>query len=123
MGMSAVSPRRLDRRQRERQPGARDDGVGAGVDGGAHRGLVVALQGDHDVDAGEAAAGLGGRDLQPHGLVGVDLAAEALADDPVQAGAGEQPEAAGDGHGRRQRGRETPTPMPPWTIGRGSACL
>ena len=101
--MSAVSPRRLDRRQRERQPGPRDDRVGAGVDGGAHRGLVVALQGDHDVDAGVAAAGLGRHDFAPHGLVGADLVADALADHAVQAGAREQPEAPGDGHGAGER--------------------
>ena len=118
--MSAVSRRRLDRGQRERQPGARDDRVGAGVDGAAHRGFVVALQGDHDVDAGVAAAGLGRRDFTPHGLGSVDLAArgarptmrsrQALESSPRPPATATAP---ASGY------RETPTPMPPCTIGRG----
>ena len=105
MGMSAVLARRLYRRQRQRQAGARDDRVGAGVEGGAHRGHEVTLERDHDVDAGEATASLGGLHLQPHGLVDADLAPEAPGDDPVEPGAGDQPQAARDGHGRRQRSK------------------
>ena len=94
--------RRLYGRQRERQAGARDDRVGAGVDGGAHRGDEVALERHHDVDAGEAAARLGRLHLKPHGLVGAHLAPEAPGDDPVEPRAGDQPQAARGGHGRRQ---------------------
>ena len=90
-------------RQRQRQAGARDDRVGAGVEGGAHRGDEVTLERDHDVDAGEATASLGGLHLQPHGLVDAHLAPEALGDDPVETGAGDQPQTARGGHGRGQR--------------------
>ena len=103
IGMSAVSRCRLYRRQRQRQAGARDDRVGAGVEGRAHRGHEVTLQRDHDVDAGEAAASLGGLDLEPHGLVDADLAPDAPRDHPVKARAGDQPQTARDGHGRCQR--------------------
>ena len=72
---------------------------------GAHRGHVVALERHHDVDAGEPAAGLGRLDLEPHRLVGADLAAEAPADYAVETGARHQPETAGDGDGRSQRSK------------------
>ena len=42
-------------------------------------------------------------DLRRTASYGVDLAAQALADQAVEAGAREQPEAAGDGHGAGQR--------------------
>ena len=103
IGMSAVSRARLYVRQRQRQAGARDDRVGAGVEGRAHGGDEVTLERDHDVDAGEATASFGGLHLQTHGLVDAHLAPEALGDDPVKAGAGDQPQTARDGHGRGQR--------------------
>ena len=39
----------------------------------------------------------------PYGFVGADLTADALADDAVQSGAREQPQAPGEGHDAGQR--------------------
>ena len=112
-------PRLLDGGQRQRQPRARDDRVGAGVDRRAHRGLVVALERHHDVDPGEAPPRLRERDLLVDGVVGVRLLPAALGDEPVEAGAREHPEPPRGRDGAARGARETPTPIPPWTIGRG----
>ena len=113
--------RLLDGGQRQRQPRAGDDGVGPGVDGRAHRGLVVALERDHDVDPGEAPPRLRERDLLVDGVVGARLLAAALGDEPVEAGAREHPEPPRGGDRGRQRREGNPDAHPPLDDRQGEA--